>query len=431
MKNKNKVDVLVGLQFGDEGKGKMVDYLTSRYDVICRFQGGSNAGHTIYHNDEKYVLHVIPSGIFNEDCINIIGNGVVIDPISLKMEIEFLLESGIDIRKNLYISNKAHMTLPSHVMLDRLSEEYLGGNKIGSTVKGIGPTYTDKVSRRGIRVGDIYNSNFYSKVIESRIKHLNIAKSMKFGDDYIVNNINDDDFEDAINFLKTLNIVDTEYFLDDLIKNGMKVLMEGAQGSLLDVDFGTYPFVTSSNTTTSGVCTGTGIAPNMVGDVIGIFKAYTTRVGSGPFPTELDNEIGYKIRKIGGEIGATTGRQRRCGWLDLPALKYSCMINGVTKLSMMKSDILSDFSSVKVCTGYIYNNDTIDRLPFDITNCDLTPVYKEFSGWSNISGVKYFNDLPSELKSYIEFIESYLDIPIDLISVGPGKYDTIFYDILV
>jgi len=425
---KGKVDVLLGAVWGDEGKGKIVDYLTPQYDVVCRFQGGSNAGHTICFNDNKYVLHLIPSGIFNENCINIIGNGVVIDPIELLKEIKMLENQGIDVKSRLYISKKAHLIIPSHKLLDKANEESKGESKIGSTLKGIGPAYTDKVSRNGIRVGDIFGdikdmvfnltsmhwskmtTGFLTSTTASELDH---QKENKL-------------FLDACDELKEYNIIDSEYYINEVLSEGKSVLAEGAQGALLDVDFGTYPFVTSSNTTVGGVVTGLGVPATKINKVIGIFKAYTTRVGSGPFPTELDGLIGETLRKEGQEYGATTGRPRRCGWLDLPLLKYSCMINGITELHMMKLDVLTSLNEIKVCTNYIVDHSITDQVTYDLSEVQGLD-YKTFSGWNNedITDCRSIHDLPIECRDYIEFIEKYLGIPIVLISVGPDRSQVI------
>jgi adenylosuccinate synthase len=446
-----KVDVLLGLQWGDEGKGKLVDFITPNYDIIARFQGGANAGHTLIFDGKKYVLHLIPSGIFRDNCINIIGAGVVIDPIALMDEIKTLEEIGVDVKSKLKISKRAHLILPTHRLLDKASELAKGDAKIGSTLKGIGPTYMDKTSRNGIRIGDILIGNCFdlskglvsTKLIEKyealTDKHRHILDSNKsfikyYFDTYGTNLYDKSDsfieeqtkWFDAIRFLKEFDLIDSEYYINQALKQRLTVLAEGAQGSLLDVDYGTYPFVTSSSTTVSGVCSGLGVPPQAIGNVTGIFKAYTTRVGSGPFPTELDNEVGEKMRKIGSEFGATTGRPRRCGWLDLPALKYACMINGVTELNIMKLDVLNTFETVKVCVGYnvegIFYKDTI---PFDIS-VPIEPIYVELKGWlSDISNCKNFNELPKEAKDYIAFIQLETNCPITRVSVGPDRLQTI------
>ena len=419
------LDVLLGLQWGDEGKGKIVDAISNSYDIIARFQGGPNAGHTIEFDGHKHVLHTIPSGIFNNNAINVIGNGVVIDPVIFENELNGLKKFHIDIKAKLLISNRAHIILPTHKMIDATSEASKGKKKIGSTLKGIGPTYMDKTGRNGIRIGDLNSSNWKDKYNSLRDKHLTILSNFKTKIDLDLNKL-EDDFMRSIEILKDFNFIDSEDYLNSSLKDGKKILAEGAQGSLLDIDFGTYPFVTSSNTTVAGACSGLGIAPNKIKKVIGIFKAYTTRVGSGPFPTELVNEIGEHIRKIGNEYGATTGRDRRCGWLDLVALKYSIIINGVTELNMMKADVLSGFDSIEVCTGYKINDVETDRFPYDLNSGDINPVYKTFKGWTDdISKINKEDNLPIELHDYISFIEEFIEVPIKLISVGPDRSETI------
>ncbi len=419
------LDVLLGLQWGDEGKGKIVDAISNSYDIIARFQGGPNAGHTIEFDGHKHVLHTIPSGIFNNNAINVIGNGVVIDPVIFENELNGLKKFNIDIKSKLLISNRAHIILPTHKMIDATSEASKGKKKIGSTLKGIGPTYMDKTGRNGIRIGDLNSRNWKDKYNSLREKHLTILSNFKTKVDIDLNKL-EDDFMRSIEILKEFNFIDSENYLNSSLKDGRKILAEGAQGSLLDIDFGTYPFVTSSNTTVAGACSGLGIAPNKIKKVIGIFKAYTTRVGSGPFPTELVNEIGEHIRKIGNEYGATTGRDRRCGWLDLVALKYSIVINGVTELNMMKADVLSGFDSIEVCTGYKINDVETDRFPYDLNSGDINPVYKTFKGWTDdISKINKEESLPIELHEYISFIEEFIEVPIKLISVGPDRSETI------
>jgi len=419
------LDVLLGLQWGDEGKGKIVDAISNSYDIIARFQGGPNAGHTIEFDGHKHVLHTIPSGIFNNNAINVIGNGVVIDPVIFENELNGLKKFNIDIKSKLLISNRAHIILPTHKMIDATSEASKGKKKIGSTLKGIGPTYMDKTGRNGIRIGDLNSSNWKDKYNSLREKHITILSNFKTKVDIDLNKL-EDDFMRSIEILKEFNFIDSENYLNSSLKDGRKILAEGAQGSLLDIDFGTYPFVTSSNTTVAGACSGLGIAPNKIKKVIGIFKAYTTRVGSGPFPTELVNEIGEHIRKIGNEYGATTGRDRRCGWLDLVALKYSIIINGVTELNMMKADVLSGFDSIEVCTGYKINDVETDRFPYDLNSGDINPVYKTFKGWTDdISKINKEESLPIELHEYISFIEEFIEVPIKLISVGPDRSETI------
>ncbi len=418
-----KVDVLLGLQWGDEGKGKIVDVITPKYTTVARFQGGPNAGHTLEFNGIKHVLHTIPSGIFRDNTQNIIGNGVVIDPIVLKKEIEGLAKFNLDINSKLSISRKAHLIIPTHKMIDAASENAKGKNKIGSTLKGIGPTYMDKTGRNGLRVGDIFLPNWLEKYNALKEKHIQLIKGYNYEFDITEQ---EQHFFESIEFLKTLTIINSEYALNALLQNEQAILAEGAQGSLLDVDFGTYPFVTSSNTSTAGACTGLGIAPNKIGEVIGIFKAYCTRVGSGPFPTELNNEIGEAMRKEGNEYGSTTGRSRRCGWLDLPALKYAVMINGATQLIMMKTDVLSIFKEIQVCTHYKYNGIQTTEIPHDMVVTAIEPVYKSYKGWScDLTGVTQESKFPEELKLYIKDIETYIGVPIKIVSVGPDRTQTI------
>jgi adenylosuccinate synthase len=425
-----KVDVLLGLQWGDEGKGKLVDFITPNYDIIARFQGGANAGHTLIFDGKKYVLHLIPSGIFRDNCINIIGSGVVIDPIALVDEIKLLESHSVDVIPKLRISKKAHLILPTHRVLDKVSEIDKGDSKIGSTLKGIGPTYMDKTGRNGIRMGDIF-VGLKEKYNVLKEKHYLIMErhktTLEWLDLYTQVEKEEALWFEAIEYLKSIDIIDSEYFINKALKERKTVLAEGAQGSLLDVDYGTYPFVTSSNTTISDVISGLGVAPHSIGSVTGIFKAYTTRVGSGPFPTELDNEVGERMRQIGSEFGATTGRSRRCGWLDLPALKYSCMINGVTELSIMKLDVLSHFETIKVCIGYNYRGEVYtDTIPFDLSDTDIEPIYKELKGWNvDITECETYEELPKEAKDYIAFILTEVNIPITRISVGPDRLQTI------
>ena len=425
-----KVDVLLGLQWGDEGKGKLVDFITPNYDIIARFQGGANAGHTLIFDGEKHVLHLIPSGIFRDNCINIIGSGVVIDPIALVEEIKLLESHGVNVKPKLKISNKAHLILPTHRVLDKVSELDKGDKKIGSTLKGIGPTYMDKTGRNGVRMGDIFN-NLKEKYSVLKEKHFLIMERHKTTLEWLdlYSQIEKEEllWFESIEYLKQIDFIDSEYFINKALKERKTVLAEGAQGSLLDVDYGTYPFVTSSNTTISGVISGLGVSPHSIGSVTGIFKAYTTRVGSGPFPTELDNEVGEKMRQIGSEFGATTGRSRRCGWLDLPALKYSCMINGVTDLNIMKLDVLSHFETIKVCVGYNYKGEVYkDTIPFDLSDIDIEPIYKDLKGWNvDITECKTYDELPEEAKDYISFILTEVNIPITRISVGPDRLQTI------
>lgn len=425
-----KVDVLLGLQWGDEGKGKLVDFITPNYDIIARFQGGANAGHTLIFDGKKHVLHLIPSGIFRDNCINIIGSGVVIDPIALVEEIKMLENIGVNVRPKLRISQKAHLILPTHRVLDKVSELDKGDKKIGSTLKGIGPAYMDKTGRNGIRMGDTF-VGLKEKYNQLKEKHFLIMERHKQTlnelDLYSVIEKEEKEWFEAIKYIQIIDIIDTEYFINKSLKERKTVLAEGAQGSLLDVDYGTYPFVTSSNTTISGVISGLGVSPQSINNVTGIFKAYTTRVGSGPFPTELDNEIGEELRRIGGEFGATTGRSRRCGWLDLPALKYTCMINGVTELNIMKLDVLSHFETINICIGYNYKGEVYkDTIPFDLSDSDIEPIYKELKGWNvDISNCKTYDELPTEAKDYISFIQTEVNIAITRVSVGPDRVQTI------
>ncbi len=419
------VDLLLGLQWGDEGKGKIVDVLTSKYDIIARFQGGPNAGHTLEFDGIKHVLRTIPSGIFHKKSINIIGNGVVIDPVVFQKEIEGLQKFDIDVQSRLLISRKAHLILPTHRLLDAASEAAKGKAKIGSTLKGIGPTYMDKTGRNGLRVGDIELADFKERYNALAEKHIDMIKFYNVDLQYNLAEM-EEEFFAAVEELKKLTFIDSEFYLNSALKEGKSILAEGAQGSLLDIDFGTYPFVTSSNTTAAGACAGLGIAPNKVKDVFGIFKAYTTRVGSGPFPTELFDEVGETMAKVGNEFGSVTGRARRCGWLDLVALKYAVEVNGVTALYMMKGDVLSGFDTLKVCTAYTYKGEQIDHLPYNIEEENVQPVYVEKKGWKqNLTGLTAYGDLPEELKEYIEFIEEYVGVPIKVVSVGPDRKQTI------
>ncbi len=416
-----KVDVLLGLQWGDEGKGKVVDVLTPKYDVITRFQGGPNAGHTLEFNNIKHVLHNIPSGIFHTTKMNIIGNGVVLDPISFKQEIDELEAKGMDLTQNLLISKKAHLILPTHRILDAASEASKGKTKIGSTLKGIGPTYMDKTGRNGLRVGDVIG-NFEEKYNELKKKHEQLLSMYDF--DYNIEEF-EKGLQEGIECIKKFQLIDSEHQINDYIKDGKTVLAEGAQGTLLDIDFGSYPFVTSSNTICAGACTGMGVAPNKIGEVFGIFKAYCTRVGSGPFPTELEDETGEELRKAGHEFGATTGRPRRCGWLDLVALKYSVMINGVTQLIMTKGDVLSSFETIKVATSYIIDGKETSDFPYELPE-KLEVGYTELPGWNaNLTGMKSEEEFPVELKNYIEYLEKELEVPITIVSVGPDREQTI------
>ena len=418
-----KVDVLLGLQWGDEGKGKIVDVLTPKYDIIARFQGGPNAGHTLEFNGIKHVLHTIPSGIFHDGVANVVGNGVVIDPVILKKEIDALVKMGVDIKKQLFISKKAHLILPTHRLIDAASEAAKGKEKIGSTLKGIGPTYMDKTGRNGLRVGDIFETTFKEKYNKLVIKHKEILKFHDF--EYDLEAL-EKDFFIALEVIKNLTVIDSEHYLNNAINNNKSILAEGAQGTMLDVDFGSYPFVTSSNTTTAGTCTGLGIAPNKIGKVFGIFKAYCTRVDSGPFPTELEDEVGERMRKAGNEFGSTTGRPRRCGWIDLPALKYAIMINGVTELIMMKADVLSEFETIAVCTHYIVDGKKIDFMPYDIVSKEVTPVYETLKGWKeDLTKLASMDNIPNELINYIDYLEKALNVPISIVSVGPDRTQTI------
>lgn len=420
------VDLLLGLQWGDEGKGKIVDVLTSKYNIIARFQGGPNAGHTLVFNGQKHVLHTIPSGIFHDNVMNLVGNGVVMDPVIFKKELDKLSEQDIDYKNKLLISRKAHLILPTHRLLDAASEASKGKAKIGSTLKGIGPTYMDKTGRNGLRVGDLELNDWKKKYRALANKHQAMIDFYDVDVQYNLDELETEFFE-AVDLLKTLDFIDSEEYIFKALKAGKSILAEGAQGSLLDIDFGTYPYVTSSNTTAAGACTGLGVAPSRIGDVFGIFKAYTTRVGSGPFPTELFDENGETMSRVGHEFGATTGRPRRCGWLDLVALKYACQINGVTQLMMMKGDVLSGFKTLKVCTAYNYKGKTITHLPYNIEEKNVKPVYTEFKGWeADLTKMTDANQFPDELNQYINFLESELNIPIKIVSVGPDRKQTIF-----
>jgi adenylosuccinate synthase len=418
-----KVDVLLGLQWGDEGKGKIVDVLTPKYDIIGRFQGGPNAGHTLEFNGIKHVLRTIPSGIFHEKAVNIIGNGVVIDPVVLISEIEALIKMGVDVKSKLLLSTKAHLILPTHRLLDAASEAAKGKEKIGSTLKGIGPTYMDKTGRNGLRLGDIKSDNFKEKYKALVEKHKQLLNFHNF--QYNLEELEPEWFK-AIEALKTFQQIESEHYINEAFNNHKAILAEGAQGSLLDIDFGSYPFVTSSNTICAGACTGLGIAPNRIGKVFGIFKAYCTRVGSGPFPTELFDETGDKIRNNGREFGSVTGRPRRTGWLDLPALKYAVMINGVTELMMMKADILSGFETIQVCTHYKYKGEKIDYLPYDCSPELLSPIYTNLKGWNqDLTGLHSPEEMPEALNEYISFIEREVGVPISIVSVGPDRTQTL------
>jgi adenylosuccinate synthase len=417
-----KVDVVLGLQWGDEGKGKIVDVLAKGYPVVARFQGGPNAGHSLHFEDKKIVLHTIPSGVFRKGTLNIIGNGVVIDPIIFKAECEEIEESGVPAKERIAISKKAHLILPSHRIIDAASEASKGASKIGSTLKGIGPTYMDKTGRNGLRVGDILADNFLERFNALKNKHISFLKQFDY--EYDINE-REAEWLEAVEYLKSFNLVDGEYLINGLLSENKRVLAEGAQGSLLDVDFGSYPFVTSSTTTCAGACTGLGISPSKIGVVSGIFKAYCTRVGSGPFPTELNDETGEELRKLGFEFGATTGRPRRTGWLDLVALKYAIMINGVDQLIMMKSDVMDTFETVKVATGYKVNGIESNEVPFD-TFAEIEPVYKEFKGWKrDLTKITDESELPFEFMNYVRFIEKETGVPVKIISVGPDRDQTI------
>ncbi|WP_439879917.1 adenylosuccinate synthase [Pontibacter sp. MBLB2868] len=423
------VDILIGLQWGDEGKGKIVDVLAPTYDIVARFQGGPNAGHTLEFEGTKHVLHQIPSGIFHSHIQNIIGNGVVLDPIVFKTEMQKLTDRGVDAAQNLFISKKASLILPSHKVLDKVSEEALGSGKIGSTLKGIGPTYQDKIGRVGLRVGDILSDDFqecYDKLVSRHRKMVEFyGKQLELGEQEQL-------FFDAVDYLRTLKLVDSEYMINEAIQNGKRVLAEGAQGSLLDVDFGTYPFVTSSTTLVAGACTGLGVAPKHIGEVYGIFKAYCTRVGSGPFPTELLDEVGESIRQAGREFGSTTGRPRRCGWLDLPSLKYSIMLNGVTQLNMMKADVLTEFDTINICTHYrLPSGELTDKVPHSLEAENLEPVYTELPGWKiDLNKIESIDELPETFTNYLAFIEEHLRVPITIVSVGPDRKSTLKRDAL-
>ena len=419
------VDLLLGLQWGDEGKGKIVDVLTKNYDVIARFQGGPNAGHTLEFDGIKHVLHTIPSGIFHDNATKVVGNGVVIDPVVFKKELENLEPFNIDFRSKLLISRKAHLILPTHRLLDAASEAAKGKAKIGSTLKGIGPTYMDKTGRNGIRVGELELSTWKKTYRSLADKHEKMIAFYDVAIEYDLKSL-EAEFIEAVEYIKQLEFIDSEEYLHQTQKSGKSILAEGAQGSLLDIDFGTYPFVTSSNTTAAGACTGLGVAPNKIGEVFGIFKAYTTRVGSGPFPTELFDQDGETMGRVGNEFGSTTGRSRRCGWLDLVALKYAVQVNGVTQLMMMKGDVLSGFEKLKVCTSYNYNGKVIEHLPYSILEENVTPMYKEFAGWKeDLTQLTAENELPENFMNYVLFLEKELEVPISIISVGPDRKQTI------
>ena len=419
----NKVDVLLGLQWGDEGKGKIVDVLSKKYDIIARFQGGPNAGHTLEFDGIKHVLHTIPSGIFNPGIVNLIGNGVVIDPIIFRKEINSIETLNIE-TSELQISKKAHLILPTHKMLDKASEIAKGKNKIGSTLKGIGPTYMDKTGRNGLRIGDINSKNFEKKYNKLKEKHITLLNFYSFEE--AIEELENEWFE-SIETIRKFKLIDSEQFLHNQLLDNRSVLAEGAQGSLLDIDFGSYPYVTSSNTIAAGACTGLGVAPNKIGEVFGIFKAYCTRVGSGPFPTELFDNIGKEIQKVGNEFGATTGRSRRCGWLDIPALKYAIKINGVTQLMMMKADVLSMLEKIRICTHYIHNDIKLDYIPYDVSDGDFTCIYKDIPSWQkDLTQLTNYENSPFELKEYVNLLEQILELPIKIVSVGPNRKQTLF-----
>ncbi|MBD5282608.1 MAG: adenylosuccinate synthase [Bacteroides sp.] len=420
-----KVDVLLGLQWGDEGKGKVVDVLTPKYDVVARFQGGPNAGHTLEFEGKKYVLRSIPSGIFQHGQVNIIGNGVVLDPVLFMEEAEALRQSGIDLPKVLKLSKKAHLILPTHRLLDAANEAAKGAGKIGTTGKGIGPTYTDKISRNGLRIGDTIAPDFKDRYEAAKERHLKAMAALGSEHHPQLAELEEKWFQ-AVDYLRQYDLIDSEHVINHLLADGKKVLCEGAQGTMLDVDFGSYPFVTSSNTVTAGACTGLGVAPNKIGDVYGIFKAYCTRVGSGPFPTELFDADGKRMRDIGHEYGAVTGRERRCGWIDLVALRYAVMINGVTKLIMMKSDVLDDFDVIKACTDYKINGEIVHDFPYDVDGLEIEPVYVELPGWKTpMSEMTSEAELPENFKNYVAFIEKELGVPVVILSVGPDRAQTI------
>ncbi|MDE5659755.1 MAG: adenylosuccinate synthase [Muribaculaceae bacterium] len=420
-----KVDVLLGLQWGDEGKGKVVDVLTPRYDVVARFQGGPNAGHTLEFEGKKYVLRSIPSGIFQHGQVNIIGNGVVLDPVLFREEAEALRQSGVNLTEVLKISKKAHLILPTHRLLDAAIEAAKGSAKIGTTGKGIGPTYTDKTSRNGLRIGDTLMPDFHQRYDAAKARHIQMMEGLGVTEHPSLEEMEQKWFE-AVNYLREYDLIDSEHYINRALKDGRKVLCEGAQGTMLDVDFGSYPFVTSSNTISAGACTGLGVAPNKIGRVFGIFKAYCTRVGSGPFPTELFDETGKRMRDIGHEYGAVTGRERRCGWIDLVALKYAVMLNGVTDLIMMKSDVLDDFDTIRACTAYKINGEIVKELPFDLQSVEIEPVYTDMPGWKTpMTAMTSESELPSNFTDYVKFIENELEVPVTILSVGPDREQTI------
>ncbi len=424
------VDVILGLQWGDEGKGKIVDYLANNYDIVARFQGGPNAGHTLKFDGKKFVLHTVPSGIFRENLINLIGNGVVIDPITLSREIDNLKAANVDYQDRLLVAKKAHLILPTHRYIDAASEASKGKAKIGSTLKGIGPTYMDKTGRNGLRVGDIMRSDFKERYQALKEKHLGLVKLYPAIEFDLA--AEEEKWFDCLDVLRKMKQVDGEYYINQAINDGKRILAEGAQGSMLDIDFGTYPFVTSSNTVTAGVCTGLGVSPSKIGEVIGITKAYCTRVGSGPFPTELEDEVGELLRKEGAEFGATTGRPRRCGWIDLPQLKYTIMLNGVTQLVVTKLDVLNIFEAIQAGIAYEYEGEEHQNLPYDINSVPITPIYKSYNGWNqSLDHVTEYSDLPSTAKEYIIALEDQLNVPITMISTGPERHKLILKDVEV
>ncbi|MEL6534793.1 MAG: adenylosuccinate synthase [Bacteroidota bacterium] len=419
-----KVDVLLGLQWGDEGKGKIVDFLAPKYNVVARFQGGPNAGHTLEFDGHKHVLHQIPSGIFRENICNVVGNGVVLDPVIFRKEIDKLAPFQVDVSKNLFVSKKAQLILPTHRLLDAADEQAKGAKKIGSTLKGIGPTYRDKTSRNGLRVGDILSPHFRDKYDALVARHKVLLNAYDFEYDLAAM---EEEWFAAIDYMKTLTLVESEHYINEQIRSSASILAEGAQGSLLDIDFGSYPFVTSSTTMAAGVCTGLGVAPRNIGEVFGIFKAYCTRVGSGPFPTELHDEVGEELRKEGREFGATTGRPRRCGWLDLPALRYAIMLNGVTQLFMMKADVLNIFKEIQICTEYRLEDGTVTRdFPYEANEETIEPIYKTMKGWDcSLEGIEDLDTIPTALQEYVSFIEDEVGVPINIVSVGPDRLQTL------
>ena len=427
-----KIDVLLGLQWGDEGKGKIVDVLTPNYDVVARFQGGPNAGHTLEFNGMKHVLHIIPSGIFHQEKINLIGNGVLIEPRIFRQEIEGIAEKGVDATKNLYISKKAHLILPSHRMMDAANEQAKGNSKIGSTLKGIGPAYTDKIARNGLRVGDTLAPDFIERYGQLKRQHLMMARAMGFDvDAFRIDGMTLGEYEqlwmESLSTLKRFSFVNSEYFINRCLKEGRRILAEGAQAMMLDIDFGTYPFVTSSNTITAGVCTGLGVAPSTIGKVMGITKAYCTRVGAGPFPTQLDDETGRKLCELGHEYGATTGRPRRCGWIDITALRYACMVNGVTELYVTKPDVMNDFDSVCMCTAYDIDGNRTDEIPYEYNTAAITPVLTTYEGWKqSLQGIATYDALPARLKEFLAAIERETGVPIAAVSISPDRKDVLF-----